>query len=271
MREGAPLVFFLGGQDLEMAVIRELLEEAGARFFDGRLGWGAKASSYEEEIRACLEGGGRPVLVELTDDLDLDPEGVIVADHHGKEAGRDAPTSIEQVFRLLELPPERWSRRLELVAANDRGGPPALAQAGATREEIAEIRAADRAAQGVTEEEERQAAGAAEKAEGRAGGRLTVARLPLDKTTPLVDRLHPELGGPGFENLLVLSPGEVNFFGSGELVRALEERYPGGWSGGELPQRGFWGHKRPVPGVVELLEERLESVPSAAAEGRSEP
>ena len=68
-----------------------------------------------------------------------------------------------------------------------------------------------------------------------------------------------ELGGPGFENLLVISPTEVNFFGRGSLVGRLGEEFPGGWSGGALPERGFWGHGD-VDGekVVEALAREIE-------------
>ena len=68
------LVFFLGGHDLEMLTIRELLEKAApGRFHDKRLAWGARATEYKEEIGACLHRGETPVLVELKDDLGLPP------------------------------------------------------------------------------------------------------------------------------------------------------------------------------------------------------
>lgn len=255
----SPLVFFLGGHDLEMLAIRELLEVARARFFDRELAWGAAASAYREDIRSCLERGQTPVLIELDEDLDLAPAHRILVDHHGDRAGRDQPTSLEQVFALLDLPEECWTRRLDLIAANDRGGVQGLIEAGASPEEITAIRAQDRAAQGVSQDEEEEAAEAARHLEHSAGGRLTVAHLPHDRTAPLVDRLQPQLGGPGFENLLVVSPNELNFFGSGELVRALSERYPDGWTGGDLPERGFWGHPRPVSGVIDFLQRRLGS------------
>lgn len=246
--------FFLGGHDLEMVTLAELLaREAPGRFADKRLSWGAKASDYRREIEAALARGDVPVLVELEPDLELPREVVVVVDHHGDRAGRERPTSLEQVFELLDLPPERWSRWYELVAANDRGYIPALRRAGASEEEIRRVRAADRAAQGITEEDEQATEAALASLERRCDGRLLVARLSHGRTTALVDRLQPELGGPGFENLLVFSPGEVNFFGSGEVVRALAEAYPQGWWGGDLPEQGFWGHPGRPAGVVEVV------------------
>lgn len=256
--DAAQLVFFLGGQDLEMKEIRSLLERhAPDRFHDRCLRWGARTSAYRNEIEACLAAGRVPVLVELEDDLGLDGERALVVDHHGKNAGRDAKTALEQVFHLLGIGEEEWTRWSTLVAANDRAYLSGLADVGATREEMLRVRAADRAAQGVTDDEERQAAAAAAGLDVRSGGRLTVARLPSARTSPLVDRLRPELGGPGFETLVVLSPGEVNVFAPGDVVRALDKAFPGGWYGGALPDSGFWGRQDSGEDVVSFLEDRL--------------
>jgi len=251
--------FFLGGRDLEMAAIRELLAFAGAGpVHDRGLLWGARASAYREEIEAALAGGATPVLIELEPDLDLDPASVVWIDHHGAAGGAGRPTSLEQVFHLLALPAERWSRRFGLVAANDRGGVDGLVEAGATAAEIGSLRAEDRGAQGITGAEEAAAAEAAAGLETAVGGQLAIARLPHARTAALTDRLHAALGGPGYDNLLVISPGEVNFFGRGDLVRALDRAFPGGWFGGDLPARGFWGHgQAPVADVCRLLEGRL--------------
>ncbi len=240
--QNEPLVFFLGGYDLEMVTIRDLLHQvAPERVHDKRLAWGAKASAYAEEIRQALEQDFTPVLVELVDDLGLDATTILVADHHGERAGERQPTSLHQIFALLGLPPEGWTRWFELVAANDRGYISALIEMGATLEEIVEVRAADRAAQGITPEEETAGARAVAQAQTVANGRLTIVRLPHARTATVADRLQPELGGPGYQNLLVYGPEQVNFFGSGKLVRALDNQFPGGWYGGALPARGFWG------------------------------
>ena len=167
------LVFFLGGHDLEMDTIRELLERrAAGRWHDRGLAWGARASAYREEIEAALAAGETPVLVELEDDVGLDGRCVVIVDHHGESAGAERPTSLEQVFAWLALPPGEWTRWHELVAANDRGYIPALVEAGASIEEIREVRAADRGAQGITEAEERAAQGVAKRG---AGSRRRVA------------------------------------------------------------------------------------------------
>src|SRR4030065_2583641 len=67
------LAFFLGGNDLEMETIRDLLGSVDPRrvsVHDRRLPWGARASDYGRELFVgCSKQGGRPVLVELPDDL----------------------------------------------------------------------------------------------------------------------------------------------------------------------------------------------------------
>src|SRR5206468_363971 len=148
--------------------------------------------------------------------------------HHGERAGEHKPTSLHQVFDLLSLPPERWTRWYDLVAANDRGYIPALVEMGATPEEIVTVRAADRAAQGITPAEEAAGEHAVVHAEMYAHGLLTVVRLEHSRTAAVTDRLQPELGGRGYKNLLVYCPDQVNFFGAGQLVYALDKHFPGG-------------------------------------------
>lgn len=269
------LVFFLGGHDLEMLTIRALLEqEAPGRIHDQGLGWGARASSYREPILAALAAGATPVLVELEDDLGLPGQRLLIADHHGPRAGREAPTSLHQVFRLLALGPERWTRWFDLVAANDRGYIPALKEIGASPQEIAAIRAADRRAQGVTDADEAAAEEALHAIERDAGGALTVVRLPHARTATVTDRLHPDLGGPGYLNLLVLAPDEANFFGEGRIVTALAQQFPMAWYGGALPDQGFWGLQCDAAGqagirrIVSALAETTTAAPLRARVAR---
>ncbi len=254
------LIFFLGGHDLEMLTIRELLDENGIPYYDKGLSWGAKASDYREEIEETLSTGRVPVLVELVDDMDISRRKVIIIDHHGEKAGTDRPTALHQVFDLLQIPKAKWSRWFELVAANDRGYIPEMLKIGATKEEILEIRRSDRRAQGITEEQEKQGAEAVEKAEVLFDGKLTIVRLPHSKTAVVTDLLYPALSKKGYENLLIISPDEVNFFGEGSLIFELNVKFPGGWYGGSLPEYGFWGHGRPVPEVKEFLKRRISDL-----------
>lgn len=145
------LVFFLGGQDAEMVEIKNILQVHQLSFVDKGLRWGARASHYMGELRTI--GAETPVLIELETDIDL-PENSIIIDHHNSKAGQNQPTSIEQVGDLLGIKLNRWQ---QLIAANDRGWIPGLMEAGASREEIEQIRKFDRACQGVTEKMEVEA------------------------------------------------------------------------------------------------------------------
>jgi hypothetical protein len=249
------LFFFLGGQDLEMQCIAKLLaQHAPGRFKDAHLGWGAKASSYKAALFEVLDCGYAPVLIELENDLPLQAHQIILVDHHGSRAGAGATTSLEQVFALLQLPKNLWTRELALVAANDRGWIPELQAIGATVAEISDIRRADRAAQGITELHERQAEAAlAALRYLDAEQRFAVVELAHSKTAAVADRLHPALGHAQPELLLVQSPSETNFFGPGWVIMLLEQHFPGGWRGGALPEQGFWGIGRRVALDAELI------------------
>lgn len=242
--------FFLGGRDLEMVEIARLIRDRApdAPLFDAGLAWGAKASDYADAIAAVAASGRRPVLVELAIDMPL-PDGALVIDHHGDAAGAEQPTSLHQVFALLGLPAAAWTRRMELVAANDRGHIRVMRAIGATAAEIAAIRHDDRAAQGVTAEMEAAGERAVAALESVLNGRARLARLPHARCAVVTDRLDPDDHRP----LLVLSPGEINAYGPGTVIAALDRAVPGGWRGGALPTYGFWGHVSPLPDEAALL------------------
>lgn len=105
---------------------------------------------------------------------------------------------------------------------------------------ISNIRMRDRAAQGVTMEQEVQAQEAIEKLGDLDEKReyILVDKLPHSKTSTITDRLYGK-----YDNLLVTSlDGETNFYGKTEIITMLNEKFPGGWSGGQLDLgNGFWG------------------------------
>ncbi len=238
-------VVFTGGYDGEMVEILNVCREVGVETVDKHLGWGAAASAYAKEIAQAVSEGKRPVLVELTLDTEI-PNCAVVVDHHNENAGK--PASILQVLDLFGLEP---TRRQQLIAANDSGYIPAMLALGATPQEVADVRYADRAAQGITPEQEAEAERAIAAAEVVNG--VTIIRMAHSKTATVSDRLFdPEKE----QRLLILSgDGESNFFGNGELCKLLqgentgrktEQGYTiysrfGGWIGGNLPKSGFWG------------------------------
>jgi hypothetical protein len=230
-------IYFLGGHDLEMAEIARVLQGYDVPFVDRGLDWAHAAfSAYETEIGDAIHAGKKPILVELRDipaDMILN---VDVIDHHGPNSGH-LPTSLEQV--LVRLGAYVLTREQALIAANDKGYIEGMAAMGATAEEIARIRCADRQAQGITAEQEAAAEAAIASRKTPIPG-LSVIELPHGKTAAVTDRLSAFVGGPGYRNLLVKCPREVCFFGNGKIVAELNQRF-GGYCGGELPERGYWG------------------------------
>ena len=248
------LAFFLGGYDLEMQTIADVLAEhvAADQIHDQRLSWGAKASDYNVELDAALHDGIRPVLIELAIDRPLS-DSCILIDHHNERSGADQPTSLEQLFRLLSLPKSLWTRWHALVAANDRGYLLEMASIGASREEMIAIRKADRQSQGINADEERLAVEAVSRRTIHANGNLTLIEIPHTRTSAVTDRMEPLLGGPGYANLIVGTPSAVSFFGVGSLIELLRVRFPGGWWGGALPVQGYWGASATVDKVLAFL------------------
>lgn len=255
--------FFLGGHDLEMVAIRDLLVGAGHgdRVEDKRLAWGVKASAYRDEIGASLARGETPVLIELPDDLDrrIDRAALLLVDHHGARAGADAPSALRQIFDLLGG--GTWTRRLALVEANDVGHAEGMRELGASPDEIRKIRDADRNAQGVSAEVETESRRALAAARRRGG--LTIVETTAPTASAICDFLLPEYGGAGAGNLLVVMPGKVAFFGEGRVVRALAA-VPDSWHGGALPKTGYWGSPREALGSVDELIARISGVLGAA-------
>jgi len=233
--------FFLGGRDAEMVRIAEILTEAGHEFGDAGLGWGAKASQYGEEFARAVRFGFTPVLVELEVDCPV-PQGTVEINHHEARSGE--PASLLQVLTLLGVPTTRWD---ELIAANDAGWFPGLQAIGATTEEMAAVRAADRSAQGITPEQEAEAERALSTPVEKIGY-IRVIRMSHSKTGPVGDRLAIEAiaAGRSIPSYVVLSgDGEVNFSGRGDVAQALHEKFAGGWAGGaglgKADGTAYWG------------------------------
>ncbi|NTW29752.1 MAG: hypothetical protein HGA33_00555 [Candidatus Moranbacteria bacterium] len=224
--------FFEGGQDLEMRTIDAHLEKLGIMRSNKNLAWGAKASDYREEIARAVADGYIPVLIELVIDIDL-PEGAIDINHHDTRSAE--PASILQVLALLSIEPIRHDL---LVAANDAGFLHGLLRFGATPAEIAEIRSGERQIQAITAEQEEQAISALrdmriKEINGVALG--IVDNLPHSRFAPVSDRAF---AGGQVDCLVSVYRGEegsheIQFEWYPELVRALAEKYPDSWSGGQ--------------------------------------
>lgn len=203
------LFFLLGGSDLEMQTIREILLENGVPFADHQLQWNnAVLSSYQKELQQ-LGNGWMIYGVELQEDI-LPPANYLAIDHHNQLSSM--PCALEQVMEILQLPMNRY---LQLVAANDKAYIPGLLAMGASSEEIAAIRLADRRTQGVTDEEEVSAQKAIEENVEEVDG-LLVVRTDNSRFSPICDRLYP------FRELLVYTDYEWVYYGErAEQVRMM--------------------------------------------------
>lgn len=146
-------LFLLGGHDLEMQTIVQILTDRNVIFKDRYLQWdNALLSQYEEEIQQY--GNKEPFIiygVELKEDI-TPPTNYIRIDHHNEYA--TYPSALEQVASILDHPLNRYQT---LVAANDKAYIPGMLEIGASHEEINLIRQEDRKAQGVIEDDEKLA------------------------------------------------------------------------------------------------------------------
>lgn len=232
--------------DLEAKTIIEMLKREGENLLITGQAWGASWEKLEDEIKSQIADAKQIGKEVYGIELQGESNGAINVDHHiyGEEDRSNAKSSIEQVAEILGID---LTLDEQFVSANDKGYIPAMEKLGSElnigegdlKEIIANIRMRDREMQGVTIEQEAQAQEAVEKL-----GELSEKRdyismnLPHSKTSTITDRLYGK-----YDNLLITSAdGETNFYGTTEIIKMLNEKFPGGWSGGQLDQgSGFWG------------------------------
>jgi hypothetical protein len=249
--------FILGGEDGEMARIREHLTALDIRWIQPVKGWGTKEFGPDTIGAEGMAPGTRVVFVECVPAADFPRTRVhVVVDHHGDNAG--LPASIMQVLDLLKIEPTRWD---DLVAANDEAYFPGLQAMGATRAEIDSVRAHCRAAQGISPEQEAEAARAL-AAPIEMIGNIRIFRMAHSKCAPIGDTLAVEAiaaGKPVPEHLVLSDDGEANFSGDAALAKALYDRYrepnparafAGGVDLGKAGKTAYWGG---YPDFAELL------------------
>ena len=255
-------VFIVPNNDLEAHTIIEMLEREGVEVLVTGQAWGASWENLEPEIQQAIEKAKAEGKEIYGVELQGDSKGAHNIDHHiyGEDDRSNSEASIEQVAKILEI---EMSLDERFVAANDKGYIPAMEklaeELGLSKEDteaiINNIRMRDRQMQGVTLEQEAQAALAVEQL-----GKIEEKRpyiqmsLPHSKTSTITDRLYGK-----YENLLIISAdGETNFYGCTEIINALNAEFPGGWSGGQLEQgSGFWGGYADQEAIKKLVDKLM--------------
>lgn len=243
MMKKEEMLFLLGGADLEMQTIRDVLRREGIPFADNNLRWdNALLSSYQEELHEISEG--QVVYgIELREDI-MPPACYRAIDHHNESSMM--PCALEQVMDLLQLPMNRYEK---LVAANDKAYIPGMLALNASSEEIASIRKADRKAQGVTDKEEELAEKALADNKEVVNGMIIVRAL-CSRFSPICDRLFP------FSKLLIYNDSEWVYYGEDSIKvrKAFSDEYSDGnlfYGGGE---HGFVGIKQNVYDKEEIIK-----------------
>ncbi len=258
--------------DLEAKTIVEMLEKNEEEYLVTGQAWGASWEKLEEELKEKVEKAKQNGKSVYGVELQGDSNGAINIDHHiyGEDDRSKPESSIEQVADILGV---ELTLDEQFVSANDKGYIPAMQELGANlgieekdlQEIIENIRMRDREMQGVTPEQEAQAQEAVEKLGDLSEKREYIAMdLPHSKTSTVTDRLFGK-----YDNLLITSAdGETNFYGKTEIINMLNEKFPGGWSGGQLDQgSGFWGGyanqdeiKAEVKKIIEAERETTQQI-----------
>lgn len=212
-----------------MLEIAKLLRNNNIEFFDNNLAWGAKLSDYQNQLKD-INQSKYVVGIELWQDIDI-PQQYRGIDHHNENS--EKPSSLEQIADLLGI---KLSRYQQLVAENDKGYIDAMLKFGATKNEIEEIRKADRKSQGVTDQDERLAEESIKNLHTEKG--VAIIKSLTDKFSPICDRLYY------LNKLIIYTEQELNYYGisAQRLGQKYQERYGDEWiyyGGGKDGYFGF--------------------------------
>lgn len=235
--------FLLGGYDLEMLTIKQMLEGMDdCVVIDKQLRWdNARLSAYQDELRHYTYNNIYGI--ELQEDI-TPPDNYHRIDHHNDWDSKKS--ALEQVAEVLEV---TLNRQQQLIAANDKGYIPAMQELSATEEEIASIRKEDRKAQGVTEVEE-QLAEETIKNHLQWCGSLAIVKSQASRFSPICDRLFP------YKRLLIYTDHEWVFYGEGKtaLISLLNNDIRSGkiYHGGG--NQGYIGCKKGAYSTLEIHE-----------------
>lgn len=228
--------FLLGGLDLEMKEIENILIEKNIKFTNRNLEWGARLSSYSD----LFNDDEIFVAIELIEDC-KPPKNYLKIDHHNEFSYKKS--SIEQVAELINY---KLNRYQQLVAINDRGYIPMLRCFGASEEEIREIRKKDKFYQGVIEQDEVLA--------DRSIKEMKIDKIPFvrsysKKFSPISDKLFLL----GYQEYVIFDVDSLNYYGDkvNYLIRAFSDEIKKGiaYFGGDR-NYGFFGINSKIDGKI---------------------
>lgn len=226
--------------DSETEEIARLLQGRDEQVLISHQRWGARWARLEQELQREIQRfqarhPGAPVYgIELAGGNDFGARDI---DHHRYEDGdrTNALSSLEQVAAILNVELDRWQT---LVALNDRGYIPAMEAFGASPEEVAAVRRADRRAQGLTEHDEQRAVEDLRAA--RWQGRKVSVNCPERITSAHSDLLYGKA-----DEMLLASPQELVYYGRRRLELEGMGFHGKHWSGG-APEGGYFGWEQPA-------------------------
>lgn len=193
------IVFLLGGKDLEMLEIKNILTKKNLTFYDKELTWGAKLSDYKDILGKYENINNIEIyVIELEIDM-VKPHNCIEIDHHNQNSNK--PSSLEQICTLLNIDISE-NRYLQLVSANDKNYISGMKQINASENEILNIRKKDREEQGITIEDENLAQISIDKSSSNIIYSFTT------KFTSISDRIYGK-----YNNYIIYNNFKIIFYG----------------------------------------------------------
>ncbi len=209
-----------------LTILHLLQERDDCVVIDKHLDWNtAVLGAYADEIESYQNNNIYGI--ELKEDIPV-PHLYHRIDHHG--SFENDQSSLEQVATVLGV---KLNRFQELVAANDKGYIPAMEALGASEKEIKDIRKEDRAAQGITQEDERLAEHSIKNYLYHRGD-LLVVKSETPHFSAICDRLYP------YTSLMVYNDSKWAIYGAAkeramnyvqDEIKAGKVYYGGGSNG----------------------------------------
>lgn len=232
-------IFLLGGYDLEMFEIKNILGKHNEKYIDKNLKWGARLSAYSEDLEN-LSSFDEIYGIELIDDIKDTNHKVKLIDHHNENV--DKPAAIEQVCEILGI---QMTRDQKLIAINDTSYIDGMKNFGASEDEIKVIRRMDRMCQGVTEEDERLGEKSILENLETINNNIIIVKSLTNKFSTICDRLYPTT------HLIIYNSNELNYYG--HASKDIYEKYFHEYKENIYYGSGYFGFSEGILNEKEIL------------------